>query len=96
MSRDCTPINDEMIEELNPLKDAQKKAKKKSKGLSRFCTMKKDAGDVELGIKFFNNAMGSGETSGEAVGESLDEEKEVEPMSNADAFDALKNIDNEN
>lgn len=74
MSRDCTPINDEMSEQLNPLKDAQKKAKKKSKGLSRFCTMKKDAGNVEAGIKFFNNAMGSSDSgSGESVGTGVAE-----------------------
>lgn len=47
--------------EANELEDRAKKHKKKSKGFGWH--MNVDAGDVETGVNFFNNAMGSGEAS---------------------------------
>lgn len=89
---------EDYYEGYNPLENAKKKAKKHSKGMSRFSppgikkegniTVKQDAGNVEKGIEFFNNAMGSGESSGESVGESLS-------MSATEALDLLKNITDE-
>lgn len=148
---------DRQFEGYNPIEEAKKKAKKQSKGMSRFCppgnrkdkniTVKNDAGDVEKSIEFFNNAMDVGDICSGSVAEDLnediedltqnllkdkgviktvdfvdflkkefndpefrkywkeefpnwdfseyedEEEQEIQSMSNSDAFDALKNID---
>lgn len=74
---------DESLKESNnPLKDAQKAHHKKRKGLSPFGNFKRNAGNVEAGVKFFNHVNGAdsscegcGEASG--VAESLNESKET-------------------
>lgn len=87
--------DDYYYEGYNPIEEAKKK--KIAKGsMSYFCppgtkkkednvTVNTDAGDVEKGIEFFNNASGGdGDVgTGEAVGEQL---------SIADALDKLKDI----
>ena len=87
--------NEDVYEGYNPIEETKKK--KIAKGsMSYFCppgtkkkedniTVNTDAGDVEKGIEFFNNASGTdGDVgTGEAVGEQL---------SVADALDKLKDI----
>lgn len=62
---------DYMTESKNPLKDAQKFAKKHRKGQGYF--VKYNAGDVEKGIEMFNSATSIGATpvSSEAMGEDM-------------------------
>lgn len=64
----------ELDEKLNPLKDAAKKAKRKSKGLGAF--VKLNAGNVEKGNAMFNKACGNGSECSQ--GEGMTEAKQIE------------------
>lgn len=75
-----------LFESKNPLKDAQKAHRKRSKGLSPFSYLNPNSGDVEKGIETFNKNMTpnvsttstqSTTSSGESMGESVDVSKQT-------------------
>lgn len=75
-----------LFESKNPLKDAQKAHRKRSKGLSPFSYLNPNGGDVEKGIETFNKNMTpnvsttstqSTTSSGESMGESVDVSKQT-------------------
>lgn len=71
--KETMAAGDSLYESFNQLKDFQDCHKKKQKGLSPFSYLNPNAGDVEAGNEFFNNATTPNtSSSGEGIGEDLD------------------------
>lgn len=64
---------DSIKESKNPLKAAARRHKRKQKGLSPFCYLNPNAGNVEHNVAFFNMAMGSGDAAGTGGSEGMGE-----------------------
>lgn len=86
---------DYMTESKNPLKDAQKFAKKHRKGQGYF--VKYNAGDVEKGIEMFNKAtsIGTIPTSGGEGGQAMGEDIETRQINIDKELDRM-DIEDEN